>query len=266
MKLKMLVLLRVALYPATMLVPALLSSCAINSVESSRSESAAYDSAAKRVGGMPTTSMGTKWGEQRDSRVKETMFERARLTPDGVGELRYYDDTVVDRIGGTEFRGPCVLTGGKVSVGLKDTRGRWLRGVDYNGRASIIGLLGERYDIVVRNLTSHRIEAVVSVDGLDVLDGRSASYSKRGYLIESRGSVTISGWRTSSSSVAAFRFSNAGDSYSSRKYGSTRNLGVIGVAVFTEKLPPMRVFAEPPSDAREPNPFPGERWARPPQA
>jgi hypothetical protein len=203
--------------------------------------------------------MGTKWGEARDSRVKETMFERARVTPDGVGELRYHDDTVLDRIGGTEFRGPRVLAGGKVSVGLKDTRGRWLRGVDYDGRASIMGSLGDRYEIVLRNLTSHRIEVVVSVDGLDVLDGRAASYSKRGYLIDGRGSVTISGWRTSSSSVASFRFSNAGDSYSSKKYGSTRNLGVIGVAVFTEKLPPMRVFAEPPPDTREPNPFPGER-------
>jgi hypothetical protein len=265
MKLQILALFRGVLPAATVVVASLLSSCASNPVEPSRSESAAYESAAKRVAGMPAASMGTKWGEARDSHVKETMFERAGVTPDGVGDLRYYDDTVVDRIGGTEFRGPRVLAGGKVSVGLKDTRGRWLGGVDYDGRVSIMGSLGERYEIVVRNLTSHRIEVVVSVDGLDVLDGRSASYSKRGYLIESRGSVTISGWRTSSSSVAAFRFSNAGDSYSSRKYGSTRNLGVIGVAVFTEKLPPMRVFAEPPSDTREPNPFPGERWARPPQ-
>ena len=46
--------------------------------------------------------------------------------------------------------------------------------------------------------------------------------------------MTIDGWRTSMSTVAAFRFSEIQDSYADRK-GKGRNVGVIGVAFFGEK-------------------------------
>jgi hypothetical protein len=206
--------------------------------------------------------------------VTATSFERAHARPDGVGELHYNDPIPFLRIAGDsafldphnpKFRGLRLLAGGRVGVGVKDGRGHWLRGVERDGRSYVLGQQGERYELVVRNLLPCRIEVVVSVDGLDVLDGRSASFTKRGHLIEPRGTITISGWRTSSSSVAAFRFAAVEDSYAAKKHGDTRNVGVIGVAVFTEKSSPMRVFADPPSGAREPNPFPGERWARPPQ-
>jgi hypothetical protein len=104
------------------------------------------------------------------------------------------------------------------------------------------------------------------VDGLDVLDGRPASFSKCGYVIGPRGSLTIPGWRTSMSSVAAFRFAAVPDSYAARKHEDTRNVGVIGVAVFREKGASSRMFAQPPPGGPEPNPFPGERWPRPARA
>ena len=61
-----------------------------------------------------------------------------------------------------------------------------------------------------------RVEAVVSVDGLDAVDGKPASVGKRGYMIPAFGDVTIDGWRTSLSTVAAFRFSSVRDSYAAR--------------------------------------------------
>lgn len=107
------------------------------------------------------------------------------------------------------------------------------------------------------------MEVVLSVDGLDVIDGRAASLSKRGYLVRPGGSITIEGFRESSEAVAAFRFSSVRDSYAARKYGETRNVGVIGIAAFNE-------YGTDPHDLDEAerrlraDPFPG-RFATPPE-
>jgi hypothetical protein len=62
---------------------------------------------------------------------------------------------------------------------------------------------------VVRNESDARVEVVLSVDGLDVIDGRSASYRKRGYIIPPRGRINVDGFRQSMSEVAAFRFGSS---------------------------------------------------------
>src|SRR5205814_9322399 len=43
----------------------------------------------------------------------------------------------------------------------------------------VVGEEGRRYSIVVRNRSDFRLEIVLSVDGLDVIDGRPASFRKR---------------------------------------------------------------------------------------
>src|SRR6266542_600375 len=107
-----------------------------------------------------------------------------------------------------------------------------------NGRAYVLGTIGDRYRIRISNPTSRRVEAVVSVDGLDAIDGRTASYQdKRGYVIGPYGDITIEGFRTSLDQVATFRFSSVRDSYAGRK-GQDRNVGVIGVAFFPERERP----------------------------
>ncbi|PQJ27936.1 hypothetical protein [Rubritalea profundi] len=75
----------------------------------------------------------------------------------------------------------------------------------------------------------------MSVDGLDVMDGKSASTKKRGYMIEPGKTLSVKGFRTSDAAVAAFKFSSVDTSYSNLRHGTTRNVGVIGMAVFTEK-------------------------------
>jgi hypothetical protein len=115
------------------------------------------------------------------------------------------------------------------------------------GRAYVLGTIGERYRIHIANPTSRRVEAVVSVDGLDAIDGRPATYEdKRGYVIAPYGEVTIDGFRTSVDRVATFRFSSVRDSYAARK-GQDRNVGVIGVAFFPERERPVAVIPRPPS-------------------
>jgi len=121
----------------------------------------------------------------------------------------------------------------------------------HDGESYVMGQLGAHYTLRVSNHTGRRIEAVVSVDGRDAIDGRPADWrSKRGYLVPAWGSIDIEGWRISHAQAAAFRFSSVPDSYAART-GNARDVGVIGVAVFPERYLPPRVYRVPP-----PRPYP----------
>jgi hypothetical protein len=116
----------------------------------------------------------------------------------------------------------------------------------HDGESYVLGQLGAHYTLRVSNHTGRRMEAVVSVDGRDAIDGRPADWrSKRGYLVPAWGSIDIEGWRISHAQAAAFRFSSVSDSYAART-GSARDVGVIGVAVFPERYLPPRVYRTPP--------------------
>ena len=116
----------------------------------------------------------------------------------------------------------------------------------HDGETYVLGQLGSHYTLRISNHTGRRIEAVVSVDGRDAIDGKPADWrSKRGYLVPAWGSVDIEGWRISHAQAAAFRFSSVPDSYAART-GSARDVGVIGVAVFPERYLPPRVYRVPP--------------------
>ncbi|MCC6648465.1 MAG: hypothetical protein IT374_23210 [Polyangiaceae bacterium] len=128
---------------------------------------------------------------------------------------------------------------------------------EHEGRTYVEGVRGERYKIRVSNPTGERVEAVVSVDGLDAIDGRSASRDKRGYVIEPFGTLELEGFRTSRSEVAAFRFSSVRDSYAARK-GQPDDVGVIGVLLFRERAPIVQ-RAEPPRPSAAPRAGSGAR-------
>jgi len=112
------------------------------------------------------------------------------------------------------------------------------RTYEYGGESYVLGQSGSRYVLRVHNRSPRRVEAVVSVDGLDVIDGKAGDFKhKRGYLVDAYSFVDIDGWRISQREAAAFRFAPIGESYAA-KTGSARNVGVIGVAVFAERVPP----------------------------
>jgi len=119
----------------------------------------------------------------------------------------------------------------------------------HGGENWLLGQLGERYTLRVTNRSARPIEAVVSVDGRDVIDGDTAAASKGGYLVPAYGHVDIDGWRISSSQAAAFRFSSVSNSYAAQT-GPAREVGVIGVAVFEQKYipppPPVSYAPRPP--------------------
>jgi hypothetical protein len=120
-------------------------------------------------------------------------------------------------------------------VSLEDGRGTRLPTFQHAGATWIQGEDGERFVITLRNPTSKRVEAVISVDGRDALTGRVANFdNQRGYIIPAFGTIQVEGFRQTLDNVATFRFSTPEDSYSARM-GTPENVGVIGVAFFTER-------------------------------
>jgi len=133
-------------------------------------------------------------------------------------------------------------------VRIVDEGDRDLPRFSHDGRTYVLGERGARYAVVVSNPTARRVEAVISIDGLDAVDGKPADYARKGgYVIAPYGSTTVEGFRTSLDRVATFRFSSVADSYAGR-LGQARDVGVIGVAFFPERPPVVVVPPQPPPE------------------
>jgi hypothetical protein len=214
--------------------------------------------------------LGTTWGETMSSRVSNAPFERGSSNPFSIATVNYNDQLGISAM----LRGAspaafatsaaAVVNNGTLTVRLVDAGGSPLPTFANGGRNLAQGEVGQRYMIEISNQSPNRVEAVVTVDGLDVIDGRPGSLSKRGYLVQPFATVDIDGFRQNMDEVAAFRFGSVRGSYAAGK-GSDRNVGVIGVAFFAER------GARQPWNERELNrresadPFPG-RFAAPPLA
>lgn len=105
----------------------------------------------------------------------------------------------------------------------------------HNGQVYIEGRDGSTFEIEVKNNNAFRVEAVISVDGLSVIDGKDAGPASSGYLIDANSSVRIPGWKLTEEQVAAFQFAGKKGSYVAQMTGSDRNTGVIGLLAFAEK-------------------------------
>lgn len=114
--------------------------------------------------------------------------------------------------------------------------GRTVREYQSNNEIWIEGRKGTDFTLRILNRTAGRVLAVVTVDGLSVMNGEEASYDSGGYVLAPFGHIDIPGWRLDNDKVASFRFHKSGKSYASQK-GTPRNIGVIGCGFFTEKQP-----------------------------
>jgi hypothetical protein len=107
------------------------------------------------------------------------------------------------------------------------------------GRLYVAGEPGDRYALRVANRTGGRVLVVLSVDGVNVVTGQTASYAQNGYVFDPYETYDVTGWRKSRTEVAAFAFAPLSQSYAART-GRPGDVGVIGMAVFREK------YVEPP--------------------
>ena len=106
----------------------------------------------------------------------------------------------------------------------------------HKGQYYVAGRPGARYAIAVRNNTGERILAVMSVDGVNIISGETAGFNQTGYVFGPGETGEIAGWRKSQSRIAAFEFTALSASYAART-GRPDQVGVIGVALFRERLP-----------------------------
>ena len=209
--------------------------------------------------------LGTTFGEQVYAPINYTPFVRSG-SPWAEVALHYNDSSGVQAH--SEYLGaypqPLEVPAGdgSLSVALVDESGRTLPGIEAAGRALVIGNDGQRYKILVRNATTARFEVVASVDGLDVIDGKPAGEDRRGYIVDPHDTLVIDGFRTSDAAVAAFRFGRVAESYAAQTSGD-RNVGVVGLAIFSERG---AVWTRAELGTRDTaDPFPARSYSAPPR-
>jgi hypothetical protein len=128
--------------------------------------------------------------------------------------------------------------GSLVDVSVYDrSAARWLPVHRHEGRLYIAGKPGHEYRIRLQNRQGEEVLAVMSVDGVNVITGETATPSQSGYVLSPRGLLDVQGWRKSLSQTAAFYFTALPDSYAART-GRPDDVGVIGVALFRKKPEP----------------------------
>lgn len=129
--------------------------------------------------------------------------------------------------------------------------GHPIREYFHEGRTYIEGRKGSEYKLHVKNHSAFRVLAVVTVDGLSVMDGSEGHFDGSGYVLAPHESIAIPGWRLDNSEVAKFVFGSKPDSYAAQT-DRPQNVGVIGCAIFREVRPP------------EPTVIYRDRWVYPP--
>ncbi len=135
---------------------------------------------------------------------------------------------------------------GEVSVEIVSDRGTTLLAIPHRdlwkGGTRIIkkyleAKKGEKYGIVIRNMTPERIGVVVAVDGRNIISGKRSNLGSTEdmYLVSGYEQGRYDGWRTDRDTVHRFYFTDPGDSYSIRTFNDASAMGVIAVAVYREK-------------------------------
>jgi hypothetical protein len=143
--------------------------------------------------------------------------------------------------------GPVLAAGRLADVEIHDrVSGRTLPVYESGGRWFVAGRPGNEYQVIIRNRNRDRgdLLAVVSVDGVNVVTGETAASAQSGYVVERGRPLSIAGWRKSLEKIAAFYFTDLGDSYAART-GRPDNVGVIGVALFRRKPEPAVELEQP---------------------
>ncbi len=109
----------------------------------------------------------------------------------------------------------------------------------HKGQVFVEGRQGSYFELRLRNSNYFAIEAVISVDGLSITDGKPAGTNSQGYYIGALQTITIPGWLLNSTEVALFQFSGKGQSYAQQSGQTSTNCGVIGIKAFKPKVAPV---------------------------
>ena len=98
---------------------------------------------------------------------------------------------------------------------------------------------GRNYAIAIKNNSGRRVGVLVSVDGLNVVNGERSHLSSREpmYVLDPYERSVIKGWRTSLQNVRKFVFVDEERSYAERTGQANGDMGWIRVMAFRENAP-----------------------------
>jgi hypothetical protein len=113
---------------------------------------------------------------------------------------------------------------------------------------------GEKYGIVITNGTAERVGVVLAVDGRNIITGKRSDLgnAESMYIVNAYETARYDGWRTNSSEVHRFYFTDEADSYSVRTFADSSAMGVIAMAVYREKERPRPMLEEKQTGAASP--------------
>jgi hypothetical protein len=105
-------------------------------------------------------------------------------------------------------------------------------------RAYVQAIHGENFSLNIRNHSNQRLGLVIAVDGRNIISGKQSKlkHNENMYILGPYETQSYSGWRTSSSDIHRFYFTDVEDSYA-HAFDDDSAMGVIAVAVFEEKQP-----------------------------
>ncbi len=172
--------------------------------------------------------LGTKWGDEVESRVTSVDLRRTSNEPIDRTQLLYANKNYYGR----QVRN-ISLVAGKVSFSVDSDRVALPIYRDA-GNYYLKGKSGQPYRLVYRNNSNDTYEIVASVDGIDVINGRPASQYSGGYVLSPKSTLIIEGFRKSDNVVASFIFSKPKDAYAANtmKAKLANNTGIIGTVVY----------------------------------
>lgn len=182
--------------------------------------------------------LGTQWGESVSSAVTNVNTQRMTAQPSAIASIFYSEKTPKDY-----WQRADMVSLKKVNLDIeKENGGRFKMAYTAPNTYQLKAKEGQRYKLYFYNSDEKQsYEIVATVDGIDVLSGQKGSVKNAGYIIYPNQSLTIEGFRKSSSDVAAFRFSKPQDSYAAHSAaGDVNNVGVIGVAIYPTTQKPMK--------------------------
>ena len=108
-----------------------------------------------------------------------------------------------------------------------------------DSRRYLEAVAGRHYAVALRNTTGQRIGVLISVDGLNVVNGQRSSQSpdEAMYVLGPWECTTIRGWRTSLDDIRRFVFVDEQRSYAERTGQANGDMGWIRVTAFREQRP-----------------------------
>jgi hypothetical protein len=183
--------------------------------------------------------LATTQGREISSKISFVDFQRADRSKPLATAMMYYDDEEgVEAMTRADWSykgsGLQESADGLIEWGVRSGF-RYAKNYNSGSKRFVVGKKDREYSIVIKNKAHSRLEIITSVDGNNVLSGQAASYEQRGHIVEPNETLVIEGFRTNQEAVHAFKFSSVRDSFTQQVHGNSKNVGVIGLAIFAEK-------------------------------